>query len=138
MLLVPHSLAFIWVISFSSLIARAMFPLIFSFPDMNAMVGFSFPKMRNETENAALVPQVPCHFKNMHSKRNPRAQKFLLQHCILLPRESQLLTWMLTISCHVKDNVRNSLQKVMATSYIHTYAGYSTLQKCSPQMNSGR
>lgn len=56
LLLVLHNLAFIWVISFSSLIARAMFPLIFSFPDMNAMVGFSFPKMWNEMENAALVP----------------------------------------------------------------------------------
>lgn len=66
--LVLHSLAFIWVISFSSLIARAMFPLIFSFPDMNAMVGFSFPKMRNETENAALVPWGVGHCKNVHSK----------------------------------------------------------------------
>lgn len=40
-----------WVISFSNLIARAMFPLIFNFPDINAMVGFNFPKMRNETES---------------------------------------------------------------------------------------
>lgn len=44
LLLVLHSLEFIWVISFSNLIARAMFPLIFNFPDINAMVGFNFPE----------------------------------------------------------------------------------------------
>jgi hypothetical protein len=41
-----HSLEFICLISFSNLIARAMFPLIFNLPDMKAIVGFSFPKMR--------------------------------------------------------------------------------------------
>lgn len=40
-----HSLAlFMRPISFSSLMAMVMSPLMRSFPDMNAIVGFSFPK----------------------------------------------------------------------------------------------
>lgn len=40
-----HSLAlFMRLISFSSLIARVMSPLICSFPDIKARVGFSFPE----------------------------------------------------------------------------------------------
>lgn len=43
-----HSLAlFMWPISFSSLMARVMSPLMRSFPDMNAIVGLIFPKIRS-------------------------------------------------------------------------------------------
>lgn len=45
-----HSLALNWPISFSNLIAKAMSPLIVSFPDMKAMVGFSLPKRRKRLE----------------------------------------------------------------------------------------
>lgn len=43
-----HSLAlFMRPISFSSLMAMVMSPLMRSFPDMNAIVGFSFPKTQS-------------------------------------------------------------------------------------------
>lgn len=43
-----HSLAlFMRPISFSSLMAMVMSPLMRSFPDMNAIVGFSFPKIQS-------------------------------------------------------------------------------------------
>lgn len=46
----PHSLAlFMRFISFSSLMASVMSPLIFSFPDMKAIVGFSFPETASHT-----------------------------------------------------------------------------------------
>ncbi len=45
-----HSLAlFMRLISFSSLMASVMSPLIRSFPDMKARVGFSFPETAHRT-----------------------------------------------------------------------------------------
>ena len=88
------------LISFSSLMASVMSPLIRSFPDMKARVGFSFP----ETDTAVTMETTPLrvwwqrHQGNRlsvisTSRTSPAAQRFLCVSTAVqdLPRSDSLL-----------------------------------------------
>lgn len=75
-----HSLAlFMRLISFSSLMASVMSPLIRSFPDMKAMVGFSCPETTqnrhshteetatSSSDNTSVSKMIIIHYHSQHS-----------------------------------------------------------------------
>lgn len=64
-----YSLGFIKAIIFSNLMARVISPLIFSFPDMKAIVGFIFPVERKQLLSILLTLNAPskCYPSNRYS-----------------------------------------------------------------------
>jgi hypothetical protein len=60
-----YSFDFRMPISFSNFMAFCMFPLIFSFPVMNAPAGFSFPALNKTNSNSRITILTPQKIINL-------------------------------------------------------------------------